>query len=539
MKKFYPYLPALFLASAFASCSDDDAGFQPVAVATHAVPADAGKLIPADAVGVVHIKSIDGLMADVRAIVGAFQPGGEGMVDQLLGPAIQMTGLRAGDLDLAASGTVALSMSPLGPMPTFIIAAKNASESADVTEMPAVASGKYVGICMAAEPKVGAATPAIATDLPDSDFAIRLDLAKILPMVKPMIEPFLDPSGWPIPMDPQGLPAIKSMMSGVKSFIDSAKGLDVDLSLAGGALKLGFSYDGGPSKLGSEVQGPGAIALASMLRNNNVSMVGLGNANAELFDLIMPMYRELDKAMPDGGKLVPMLLASKAACAKMDGGVAMAMTLDNGISGSMIMRSSDPEQLAKDLFTLFDKNEKLTNGAIQFTAGPDVDIDGHQFAKRTLKMDAKKMLEMSGQPVVPEMVQMQEAMMSKMMGADGVTYSIGVVGDHVVVNIGGDDASTAALVAAAKSNKGTAHAMVTSALAELRVKPAMFFAMDLRKVMAQMAKLMVGMAPIPPVPDGKPVVLWMALGEKDGRTVGQLHVDLVGIGNVVRAMKPK
>jgi len=45
------------------------------------------------------------------------------------------------------------------------------------------------------------------------------------------------------------------------------------------------------------------------------------------------------------------------------------------------------------------------------------------------------------------------------------------------------------------------------------------------------------MAPIPPVPAGDAIAIWMAFGERDGRYIGQLHVDLAGIAALVKSMK--
>ena len=139
-------------AAGLTSCSKDDAGggssnvpaFQAAERKTQSASDDLGRLVPADATVFVHVNNLGEMEGKVKDLVKSFQPGMEGMVD--LAPMYAQVGLRAKDFDQSKPAGVALTEGPMGmPAPVLILPAKNAKEVADISELPLVVSGNYVG----------------------------------------------------------------------------------------------------------------------------------------------------------------------------------------------------------------------------------------------------------------------------------------------------------------------------------------------------------------------------------------------------------
>ena len=570
-----PILPlASLVAVAFLlpSCSDDSqktvsgsssgaaslvTPYEPVPRKTASVDADAGKLIAADAVAVARVRKIGDVIQKVKAIAESFQPGAGSFVnvEQLL----VMAGLRPKDVDMTGSPLVSLSMTQMGPMPLFIVPATDAKDAADITPLESAVSGKYLGLSMGAKPVVGASTPTIAASLPAADYTVRLNLKALLAQFKPKIEQYLDPKTLAgmnpdIKGDSSSLAMLGAMAKGAKEMLDTAEQLDVAVSLDGGALDLEFALDLGGG--GTAAPSGHAVSLARMLPITDASMYMFLDADwSELMNGFMPMYDTMAASMPaEQGKAFRELMRSSMDLYKgMKGGAGFAFDITaNGIQGVGLMESEDPAGCIEQYLSFMrDYPDFISAFAGQAAQGVDFvtvspatksTVDGVEFHTLALKKDMATAMKLNPNAAIPEeqLAAISDAM-EGLLGKGGMHFGMGAHENLVLLAIGDVESHAASLVTAVKKGRRHQSAVVEHAAARLHARPSCFVGADFRRVLQQIMPVIrkVAPVPIPEVPAGDPVIMWMsAAATKRGYEL-QAHIDLVGIAGIVKAMKPR
>jgi hypothetical protein len=554
-----PSLGLIALALVLPSCGDDSSieAFQPAQRKTAKVDADAGKLVAADALAVARVQNIGGVIERVKAIAESFQPGAGMFVD--VTPLLVMIGLRPKDLDMSGSPLLTMGMTPTGPMSSYILPAVNAEESSDVTPFPSVVSGKYLGIGMGSQPVVGSSAPAIVDGLPDADLAARVNLKALLTPFRPLIDQYVDPEFLAtldpsVKADPAGFEMLGTMAKSVKEMMDVAKQLDLAVSVKDGVLDFDVSL----KVSGGGIAAPSghAVTLARMLPLTDASMYLFTDFDWSLFvDKFLPMYEAMAASMPgERGKAFLKLMESSAELYKgMKGGIGFALDLtDKGIQGMGLMESDDPAGFTDRYIAFMKDYPKFLNAVVQdvavgaemlkCTAPVESEVEGIEFKTFTMEMDMESVLKAGPARELPEKeIAKVTAAMDGLMGKGGLRMALGVHENLVLMAVGDVDAHTASLASSVKNGQKHKNAFVEYVAERLHARPIYFFGGDVRRVARQFGRVLGKFAPmpVPEVPAGDPVFAWMSVSSTGDSYGLQIHLDLAGIAEIVKAMNPR
>lgn len=531
--------------------------YEPVARVFADVDADAGKLIPASPLVVARVRGIEGVTQEAKAIAEAFQRGAGNFVD--VAPLAAMAGLRPRDLDMTGSLLVAVGMTPMGPMPSFVVPAANAQDAADVASMPSAVSGKFLGLGMAEAPVVGTSVPALGQKLSAADVALRVDLKSLLAMFRSSIDPYLDPNML-AGMDPtmRGDPASEAMvgimLDRIKNLLDSAEQLDVAVSLDGGALDL----DVGLRVSGNTLAAPAgrAITLTQLLPMTDASMYLLFDADwSSVTDMLMPLYDSMADAMPaeQGKAFRAMLRSSTELYTSLKGGAVMAADLTaDGIQFMGLMESDDPVAFIEQYVTFMKRYPDLISsmtpeGAaignpVKVSPAAKSTIDGVEF--QTLSVDANVADIIKANPQLklpPGQLAAMSAFMQTFFGKDGIKVALGGYQSLVLVTAGDTAKNAASLLTSAKTGKRQNSAFVANVAKRLHSRPSYLFGGDIRRFLQQLRPVLTETMPVPmpEVPAGDPVFAWMSMSATADGYGLQAHVDLTGLAGIVKAMNPR
>jgi hypothetical protein len=524
--------------------------FVPVPQKTTDVAADAGKLIAADSVVVARINRIGDLIENTKAVAESFQPGAGKFVD--LSPLFMMSGLKAEDVDMAGSPVFALNMTEKGPVQSFIVPVKNADAAAGSTRLPSSVSGGYLGLGIGRKPVSGESTPDIARNLPVADCAIRVDLQALVSQFRPMIEPYLDPEALAamdpsIKKDSAGFAVLGMMGNGTKQLLDDAKQLDIVVSLTGGALEMDFAFKLGGDR--STLSTGRALNLAEMLPMSDASVYMITDFDwTVLMDAFMPMYDKMAEALPEeqGKAFMKLMHSANELYAGMKGPGVFAMSFaTDGIQSMGLLENDDPAAYLKRYMSYMDEYSGMVQSlpaefkVVEFKGGPQKKIDGVDFYTATMRFDWTSAMKANGGLELPPG---QSAAMTTItdgiLGKDGMSFYQGAHEDLVLMTMGQGENSAASLLGSLKKGQRHKSAVVEHAKARLHAHPSYFFGADLRLLMQQLRPLMKNIAPmpIPEVPAGDPIIVWMSVAvTKHGYRL-QSHVDLAGIAELVKAM---
>ena len=549
----------LLVGTLLTACGDDSASgsypagpFEPVARTRSSVPDDAGKLVPADSQVVVQISDAQKLIDDVKALVAIAKPGLENMVS--VGPLLGASGLRERDLDLAGTSVIAMSQTPMGLMPAFVIATKNAEDAADLTEKPATASGNYLGIGMASAPVVGTATPALATNLLSGDVAMRVDLQRVLAPFRAQIDQYLDPQFLAaqdpqFAADPNSLQMLGMMADGLKQFLDAAKQLDVGLSLDGGALVVDAILTTEPTTPIKRVPGKYvAMDLARRLPASDGAMMIVSDADwGALMDTFSGFYDSMAETLPEEQResFVQLIAQSTELYRAVGSGTVLTMEFGSSLfSGVGLSECKDAAAFSTAYFKLMDDYANSADFGVIFTERTKATIDGVEFTTQGMKFDIAKLMRAQGRELRQGEVERVGQMVEKMIGGE-FRFSFGAHEDLLLMVFGDLDAQAEALVAAAKGGTAKPVPGLGAALGELHSSPNVFVTMDVRRFLKGyfgMIRAMLpepAMWPLPGIPEGSPIPAWFSFTSGATQSEMQMRVDLKGLVELGAALVPK
>ena len=162
------------------------------------VPAAMGPLIPADAVGLLYLESIDAAERSLHEV--SSKTADDSSRIDIAGMISQRLGIPPESIDRTRPAAVALSLLKLGrpiPVPTVILPVRNEQEvleelrSRSGTSEPLGNKG-YVGVALMPGYELGTGIPPLAKNLPAGSIAVRLRMDRILVAVQPFIDMALE-----------------------------------------------------------------------------------------------------------------------------------------------------------------------------------------------------------------------------------------------------------------------------------------------------------------------------------------------------------
>jgi len=517
--------------------TQDPDRFEPAPRTLRAVPADAGKLVPADAPVVVRISSPQELIDNVKALAAMARPGLENTVS--IAPLLLPSGLRARDLDLRATSVIAVTETPRGPMPIFVVAAADNQEAAAITDMPATTSGDYLGLGIASAPVAGTETPAVATDLLSGDVSIRADIQRTIAPLRPRIERLLDPefvAARDPHVDANAMRMLEQIGGEFRDLLDIAEQLDLAVSLDGGDLVVDAVLTTQPTEPIQRAAGKYApMDLARRLPVSDGAMMVVSDADwsalvARLSGFYAAMADGMEEAQRDA--FMQMIAKSEDLYAALGGGAFSLEFGKQGFSGVGIFECQDPAAFTTAYFEFIDAHARSVESlGVSYSERTNATVGGVEFSGMGMKFDLAAMLRAQGQEMPPRMAEQMEKAVESMLG-DEMRFSIGASGDLLLMTFG--DADAEALVAAAQT-RGSAKPSLDAAMAELHSSPTVFMSLDMRPFLdGYLGLIRAAMPPevtlrIPEVPDGPPIRAWCSFTSGATASEMQMRLDLQGL----------
>ncbi len=541
-------------------------GGKPARVAA-VVADDLGRLVPADAVGVVYVPSLDALEAKWKTIVGAVDSDAASevsvgkMLENLAGPA-------AGQVDRSRPAAVAFTLGAgPKPKPSFTIilpvldgaAAKAAFGEVPPGKPAPVVLGKYLALSESPDVKPAATASALVKDLPAGDVTARVDLARVIGAYRDKIDEAMGQMGERAggsdrPGAPPGLASAREMMKGLtevlKTLLDSAERLDLTVRVEGTTADLDIAFT---AKAGSALDRPksarGDVASVAAALPRDYPIVALvGVSMAELGEWANSLSDAYFMAVPEQQRaaLKKMMARSNEMYALLGNEAAVGLSLGAaGIEEAVVMSAKDPKAfLAKmDEAMKGEYAAALAEMGMAFEPLPVTTTAGVEVRGWAMKFDWVKMMAASGQEVAQDstMLERMQKSVESVFGPGGFRMRMAIVGDRIVAVAGGADDLMEKAITAAKS-PGKPPASLSRALAKAGERPSFVVSLDLRETIADLLGFVAKMMPeeggreMPTLPSGGPVPV-AVYGTGAGREYwGGLSVDVGAAASLVKSL---
>lgn len=438
------------------------------------------RLVPADALCIIQVPSLDALATAIRSVMRAVSPENQEApeIDALLSGILMIPGDIA-LIDHKKPLAMCFSLDPevFEPVPTFILPVTSLdaylkslpqpddTPSADGMPKPPapakpVSLNGYVGVTELAKYAAAEAPRSLAASLPPGVVSTRIDLERLFEITRPMIEPMLEQgqeamaaaSGAAVPgMDTSAL--AKSYMDGFRTFMDSAETLDIAAAMQGDRVDLSLAFTALEKSALAEFGSKEKTAVESLAKyldpEASFSML-LGMDMASIMKKLEPLIGSTMALYPE-----PMRASFTASMASFTElyplfGSGLALNFDfgaAGMRGACYFQPKDAKALLEQYTKCF-KELKMPGVDMQ---GPEpITVDGIALSQFHVTVDAKAMTDMAGDKADPAMSAQLDTMMKKIYGEKGLRIAYGMHDSRMVQVVGGDDAYLKRALAALK-----------------------------------------------------------------------------------------
>ncbi|NRA94904.1 MAG: hypothetical protein HRU14_01700 [Planctomycetes bacterium] len=501
------------------------------AVATPAVAQDAFQnLIPDDALGLIRVKSIGGLLSEVQALVAAIDPS---MVDEVdAQELLALFDLADLELDMTKPACFAMGApedASSEPVPVIVLPCKDAKKTAEELnamgpDSDAVARGSYVAFATQGTYTAGTKPSALLNALPDADVILRLNLGGLIEIYRDDVDMGLDMAAEQMAA---GAPtaALGTMMESVTDFlgdvVDSARVLDVTFDIDKTLVDFGMalSVGQGTALAKSTTMGSNSLgALAGFLPASHPISLMFSLDMKGMAAMLETMNGELAQEMPEEMRENYTALMSASTEVMKLLGDDMALSVGAGANGLELVEIfsvSDPAAMMASWKEIMGSDAFKEVGTSAVFGEPKTDDAGVTYQTITMSVDWEKTMALSGGPegMGAEMAQQIVPIMQAIFGSQNMTMQTATVGKHVLIGMGGDTLLKQSIA----NMKSGGSAGLKATLARAGTAPAFAFDADIRgifKAVKVMADRMGQGAAVPTLPPGPP----MGVGVYAGRS---------------------
>jgi hypothetical protein len=509
------------------------------AAPTTSAPSAMLDLLPAGTVAVVYVPSLKGAEDAAQRLVAEIEP--KDAKDVNFTQPLAMLGLAPADLDMAKGGAIAVTLDPSSPMPnvTTIVPAKDEKALAGKIKaaQPDAAvetAGGYAAVPMG-EYKKGGVPRNLAAPLPAGDVIARVDVATLWKSFGPK---FLEGMDEALAEAPGGA-AAKPFVDAFKSAVEAASVMDLAVRAKGATVELDatvtFTDRSRAPFLDTFAKGDLA-ALARHVPNDRQMVMGFAfDAEKAWPALSGVLTASLEEYPPEARAGMKKMFDQAGQMVKHFGkaGVATGGIGPNGMEMTYLIESPDPAALIKASRSMIESVDVKESG-MTFSKPEERTLEGAKLTTFKMKLDPAKMAAGAGSDA--ERASTEAA--AKMLGKDGLTYSIAEAGKRVLIVIGGDDV-VARAVKALKA--GDASGALSKGLAEAGPDAFLYASVDMRSMMRSVWDFMPQRPdrPMPPPKAGDPILMTM-IGNSSGNAVRfRLSMDVGGFAKMVKDQTPK
>jgi hypothetical protein len=480
------------------------------------VDADFARLVPADAVLVVRLTSVEELLPAVERMRAALAPAAKSWTPHDLLAALDIPA-SASLIDPKAPLGFALAVSPERRVatPAFILGSPDpealvASLGPPWRERAKVAGG-YVGVALAGNYATGEGAAALLEGLPSGLLVARVDIQGLIEAYRPLIdlglmqgESMLATPQGPGPLDVRNF--MQSLFELALDFLDSAMRLDVALDVRGSRAKLAASLltrEGSALACWGRSEDVDFEFLARRL-DPDAAIQFLSTFNTSGYaSQVLDVYRAILDFGLASGKVTARLHEAGAAALEVlkevqgDLGPTALSSFDignTGVRGSFQYASPSPQVLVERLDGLFRLPALDRVGILPGQAQP-VEIAGVKVLRRVASFDLDAFanaLPEAARPPEEQLLEVQECL--DRLLPQGLQIALGATkpasggaSGWAVCVAGGDEAYLRTTLERLSSTSATPDPGFAPALAALKgANPGAIFRYDIPRVLAGM-----------------------------------------------------
>lgn len=490
-------------------------------------------LIPANACGVVYVRSAADFFEKISAMVQRVDPeaAGEIQLDMAMGEMLE--GFRAGSLTtemldmsrpMAMAAILTEGRRGPEPVPVVILPVKDAEKAEAAVDGgergPSHASaGGYLAFCPAPRIQLGTGGSKLGGNMPAGDIVVRLDLAALIDAfgsdLKGQFNEGLQDGMRDVPPGMEGLAdSIKGIMN---DFLDSAEGLDICASVGAEMVDLHcfFTAKKGSALASASAPSGDLMNLAGCLPAEFPMSVLVSADLSKVMEWMKPlMEASLENMPPEAAeKFNEFWQKSLGMTSGLGNEIVMAMDFGkDGIQLVEVFTAKDPQKYVADMESMISEDiaGAMRESGVEMVIGEKTEVAGHEVHNWTMVFDFEKL--MTSQPgardIPPQQLEEMEAMFTRMLGKGGMKVRMAVVGNRIVMAVSGDDAILEKAIAAAGASDVGPSGTLSDAVTRIGATPKFLMHMDLRAFAGQLMDLVRDMAParkrdeIPEMPRG-------------------------------------
>ncbi len=474
---------------------------------------DLSAFVPADAFVWLQLESIDALDGAVRALMDVAEQDAGGMwnIDMLLGQAaMMMPGADPKQIDRKRPMGIAFSLAadnPQGqPLPTFVVPVRDPQRfAATLTPMPGcappVVENGYVGFSMAPDYGLESAPGAFATNMPEAQVVLRVNLARVVPAFRPMIDMGLAQARSGIetmPADEEyaalGSAVASSYLDGAGSFLESAEVFELAFSLADKSLRFDLAVsmqEGSPLASFGSAEPTDFARLASFLNEDSAFSAVAGFDAVQLQERFGGLFESLAELAPAGSAPPESLQTMWDFLSLYGSAVAVDADFEPGnLRAAYYADPQDHDAFFAGFENLAQRLGELSQGALALDGPVDTRIDDVRLVQYRLS---------AGEASTDEAREFQRAMAlmsgsGSEDGAFGLMVTLAATSDHIATILAaqGDagDAFTDLALARLAVAGGAPSGALGEAVESLRnASPAFAYSWDMARLFRQSMEL--------------------------------------------------
>jgi hypothetical protein len=520
----------------------------PASVEAQVVPGAMLDLLPEGTVGVVYVRSVQGLQEGIERLAAASGAKKGGAMD--LAQFAGMIGADIGDFDISRSAALAMTLSADSPEPRMTailpvrdekgIAAKVKQGNPGATVETA---GGFAAVTQEGAYKRAGPPPQLRAPLPAGDLVIRLDVASLWktfgPMVSSQADQMIEGVAGMSPGGPDPTATLKPMLDGFKSMLDAASVLDLAFRIDGTAVEADVTVrfaDRARAPLLDLFAKTDLASLARSVPSEGMFSIAASMNPEKMWSAFQPLMKASLEVYPEADRAAFQQAFDSAAGLMKAMGNGMVMSAGLGAGGLEGVGAVEVADAAAYMKTFGEMAAKMGGMKASFMSVMPLEervVDGTKVSTMRVKIDSEKLPAPAGAAGVPD----QREMMATLFGKDSMTYNIFPAGNRVVFAMGSDEPLKRA-IQAAKAGPAAPLGALSTALAAAGSDTVAYVRYDLSEVMRLAGDLMGAgpdkAKPKPAPPAGEPVVLTCVVNAGANDLRGRMSVD---VGKLMKLVK--
>ena len=519
------------LLLALVACGDDSK----LSRASAEIPAEAARLVPANAAAVLRVSSLDDLAAKMRRmarkVTGSDESGFE------VAPVLARFGLTPDKFDLERPMLLAAEFATANPILTYVMPLQKPGDAPKSQIVPGHAVlGSYAAYRTAGPSKADEGAKQLVKALLDGDFAARVDVPVLLEKFQPQLKHLPQQLSALLRMggvDRNTALAMRSVIDKLLVRLNAVSLIDLGVTIDGVVrVDLHITSSDAKKPVGGDV-----MRLARALEPSSHSVYMLGRTELVRAVAEFVTFEDfLARAFPEESQshLREHLLRARTWFELW--GDAMAAVFSFAENGALWMHSVTDVADAKAYVAAYDKltrstaNEKL---GVRVEPLDDIEISGVSLKRYATKIDSEKLAKATASAAdLPDAQRFLEQ-----LEKSDTQIAHGALGD-LAINVVGPEAFQEKAVRATRAAKSKLPEPVAKLLGGRDDELLAMVYVDLRKMLSDVSRW-AALKEMLNVPKGPAIPMALSVAADSGTWKVTLLIDFVGLAELGKEMRPR